>query len=423
MDGLTDWAYLPAGIAMSALLLASGFFSCSEAALFYLSRQDRRAFKTGNQAQRIAAGMLATPDRLLTAVLFWNLVVNVLYFAIASVVSLRLEHAGHSGQAGVFALISLLVIIFLSEMLPKSLAVVQTQWLATAVAIPVAAAVRLLDPIMPSLQMANLLSRRVLWPRFEPEPYLDVSDLERAVRQSGADEALVEQEQIVLENILSLSNIKAEELMRPRIRFLVFRPPVSLADLEGRLPPSGYTLVSEPDGDEVAGAVPIAAMPDVPRERLEHYAEDVIYVPWCTSVANILEKMRVRDRRVAAVVNEFGETIGILTWEDIFDTIFGQSPSRSARLLKRKPIREVRDGVWHVTGMTRLWRLCRYFEIEGPRAKSHTVAGMVQEALGRLPERGDRGRWGDFDFEVVDVPDFGELVIELTRSVPVEEQE
>jgi CBS domain containing-hemolysin-like protein len=87
------------------------------------------------------------------------------------------------------------------------------------------------------------------------------------------------------------------------------------------------------------------------------------------------------------------------------------------------PIRQVRDGVWHVTGMTRLWRLCRYFDIEGPRAKSHTVAGMVQEELGRLPERGDRGRWGDFEFEVVDVPDFGELVIELTRAQPVEGNE
>jgi len=268
--------------------------------------------------------------------------------------------------------------------------------------------------------MANLLARRLLWPRFEPEPYLEVSDLERAVRVSGTDAALVEQEQLVLEHILSLSSVKAEELMRARIRFVAFRPPISLADLEGQLPPSGYLLVTEPEGDEVAGAVPLAALPDVPRERIDHYAESVIYVPWCTSVANILEQMRQRDRRVAAVVNEFGETIGILTWEDIFDTIFGRSPSRSARLLNREPIREVREGVWHVTGMTRLWRLCRYFNIEGPPTKSHTVAGMVQESLERIPQRGDRGRWADFEFEVIDVPEVGELVIELTRAAAPE---
>ena len=55
-------------------------------------------------------------------------------------------------------------------------------------------------------------------------------------------------------NIVSLSEIRVDEIMRPRMRFHAFRPPVALSDLEGHVPASGYVLVTEPDTDEVAAA-------------------------------------------------------------------------------------------------------------------------------------------------------------------------
>jgi len=414
VHGLLDYA--PWLISMGVLIFCSAFFSSSEAALFCLRRGDRRRLATGNRPQRVAAALLAEPDRLLTAVLFWNLLVNLAYFTIASIISIRLRADRYEAEAWAFAVGSLLVIILFSEMLPKNLAVLRPRGLVTLLAIPLAAAIRLVDPIIPSLRMANLLSRRLLWPKFHPEPYLRVGDLEQAVKLSGGDAVIVEQEQNVLQNIVTLSEIRADELMRPRTRFLSFRPPVSLADLEGRMPPSGYLLVTEPDSDEVAAAIALRRLSSVPTERLEHYADPVVYVPWCTSVAEALEAMQRQDRHVAAVVNEFGETIGILTFDDVLDTIFGRSPSRSERLLRRAPIRQVRTGTWHVTGMTSLRRLARYFEVERPPSKSQTVAGVVQEMLERFPRPGDECRWGPFRFKVLHVHQRGHLLVELTRA-------
>ena len=412
--------YTPWLVAMGVLVLGSAFFSGSEAALFYLRRPQQRRLASGNRAQRIAAGLLAEPDRLLTAVLFWNLVVNLAYFTIVSIVSLELEPTRPTAAAA-FAAGSLLVMIVFSEMLPKSLAVLQPQGLATLVAIPLAVMVRLLDPVIPGFRLANLLSRRVFWPRFRPEPYLRVGDLERAVELSTSDAALLEQEQRVLQSLVSLSEIRADELMRPRIRFLSFRPPVSLADLGGRMPPSGYLLVTEPDSDEVAAAIPLHRLCSVPTEHLENYAEAVVYVPWNTTVAATLEVMQRQDRQVAAVVNEFGETIGILTFDDVLDTIFSHAPSRSERLLQRKPLRRVAPGCWHVTGMTNLRWLVRHFKVERPASKSVTVAGVVQEMLERLPRAGDRCRWGPFHFKVLDVPERGQLLVELTLAAGEED--
>src|SRR5687768_5615179 len=109
---------LPWLIAMVLLIVCSGFFSASEAALFSLRLRDREQLAAGGSTQRSAAKLLDDPDRLLCAVLFWNLVVNMVYFAIVSVVTLRLEKepsVGHTYPAA-FSVISLLAVIFFSEM-------------------------------------------------------------------------------------------------------------------------------------------------------------------------------------------------------------------------------------------------------------------------------------------------------------------
>ncbi len=406
--------YAPWFVSMGVLILCSAFFSSSEAAFFYLSRAQRRLLASGNRASRIAAGLLADPERLLTVVLFWNLVTNLTYFTIASITGIQLEESGHTTAAGLFTAGSLVVMIVLSEMLPKSLAVLRPRALAVFLGIPLSAFAKLLDPAIPALRVLNLLSQRLLCPGFVPEPYLRVGDLERAVQLSTGDATLLQQEQVVLQNIVLLSEIRAEELMRPRRQFLSFRPPVSLADLQGSIPPSGYLLVTESDSDEVASAIALKHLSSIPTEHLEHYAQPVAYVPWSTSVARTLEVMQRRDRQVAAVVNEFGETIGILTFDDILDTIFGRDASRSERLLKQEPIREVAPGVWHATGMTNVRRLARRFQVPCPPAKSVTIAGVVQEVLERLPRSGEQCRWGPFHIRILEATERGQLTVELT---------
>ncbi len=386
---------------MALLAVCSAFFSCSEAALFYLKADDRRKLKQGNAAERAAVELLAQPDRLLTAILFWNLIINIVYFALASMVSIRLEAMGRHAAAGIVALVSLLAIIVLSEMLPKTIAVLQPRRMARIVSLPLAASVRVIDPVLPIFSAISHLLRRVFFPGFRPEPYLELGDLERAITLSTEDEQLMAQEHHALQNIVSLSDLKAEELMRPRLQYKTFSPPVHLEDLGGRLTRSGYLLVTEPDSDEVAGAIPLKLLPTIPRRHLENYAEPVICVPWCCNVADTFEQLQAEQREVAAVVNELGETIGIITLEDVLETVFEDETSRSKRLLEKASIRALDDHRWQVTGITSLRRLERYFDLPIPASKSTTVAGILQEELQRLPEEGDSIRWGPFDLRVV----------------------
>ena len=412
---------LPWLVAMAALIGCSAFFSASEAALFSLRPLDRRLLAGGNPAQRTAAGLLRDPERVLSAVLFWNLVVNIAYFALAAIVERQLP----VGSRWVWPLRagSLLMIIFFSEMLPKTLAVLIARQLSASLSLPLSLLVRLVDPIMPTLRFVMLVSRRLVWPSFKVERTLEPADLERAIELSTTDAKLLDQEQTVLRNIVSLSELRADESMRPRTQLQTFRPPVNLADLGGRMPRGGYLLITEDGSSEnVGAAVRLHGLWSLNPEHLEAAAEPVVYVPWCASVVDALTLMRTKDRDVAAVVNEWGETVGVLTIDDVLDVVFTNRPSRSQRLLNREPIQLLRHGLWQATGMTNLRRLAEYFELELPPSRSATVGGVVQERLQRIPRPGDKCQWGPFEFEVTELHDEAQMVVHV-RRLPAEGDE
>lgn len=410
----------PALLAMVIIAIGSAFFSCSEAALFSLQADDRRSLKKGSPSQRLAVRLLMHPEKLLMAILFWNLLLNILYFAIASLVSIKLEQDQRHTEAGLMAVVSLILLILVSELLPKTLGVMVPQRMARLVALPLGGAVKLFGPLSPMFSAVNAALRRVLFPKFEKETYLQLEDLEQAISFSTPNEELAAQERLALRSIVQFSDLTAEELMRPRTHYRTFTPPVHLSDLEGEIPRSGYLLVTEPESEEIVGAIALKLLSTIPRQHLEHFAQPVVYVPWCAIVAAVFDELNARDREVAAIVNEFGETIGIVTLEDLLQTIFEDETSRSTRLLSTASVRSVEGGRWQVTGMTSLRRLARMFDLELPKCKSTTVAGVVQEVLQRIPEVGDEALWGPFHFRVNSIQKSRNMDLELALRRPEE---
>ena len=404
---------IPWLVAMVALICCSAFFSASEAALFSLRPVDRRVLADGNAAQRAANELLGDPERVLSAVLFWNLVVNIAYFALASIIERRL---GPNSQfvwplrAG-----ALLLLIFFSEMLPKTLAVLLSRQLAAAFSLPLSFAVRAVDPLMPTLRFIMLASRRLVMPGFEPEESLVAADLDRAIELSTTDAKLLEEEQTVLRNIVSLSRLRADQTMRPTTQLQLFRSPVSLEDLEGAMTPSGYLFLTDGESENIAKSVRLDSLWSMNPDHLDSASESVLYVPWCASLADAAGLMLGRDREVAVVVNEWGDSVGALTLDDVMDVLFTDKPSRSQRLLNREPIAVIDEGLWRATGMTNLRRLAEFFEAELPETHNQTIAGVIQEELQRVPAPGDRCNWGPFGFEVLEVHDDGQFSLNIEK--------
>lgn len=436
-------AQWPLLLAMVLLMAASGFFSCSEAALFSLTRSLRDAMRRGTDAERFAESLLDQPDRLLTAILFWNLLINMAYFALSSVVSIRLgadeQASGWLSQG--FALASLLAIIVASELAPKNVGVLNPQRMAALLGVPLGVATGVLDPILPALRTVSNASARLLLPNFQSEPYLGIDDVERAVDLGAGDthdnETLRLRERQVLHRLVDLASATAEELMQPRRRLVVAPPDTQIDDLSTIT--GDYLFVTEPHSDEIAGAVWVSLLPFADSRRLKHSAEPVAYTPWCASAADTFNLLRREGRRVAAVLNELGETIGVVTIERLLDSVLRDVAREDPDDIHAPRLRLLPSGGWEASAATPLRRLAKRVRlhhrpdetvwfaaadvIEGMR--SVTVGGLLQESLQRPPVVGDAIRLAGLQWTVIagpaaqdsSVPDGAPLLVKISLDL------
>lgn len=402
---------------MLGLVVISAGFSGSETALFYLSREDAEAMRRGTSRERLAIDLLARPDRLLTAILFWNLVVNLSYFAVGILTARRLLDAGFDVVAGIMNLAGVIMIITLGEIVPKSLALVAGRTVAGLVSVPLALATRILDPMIPMLGHAASAVRRVWHPQIEPESLLEPRDLDNAAKLFEAGSELTVERARVFRNVLDLLDLCAEDLMWPRARF----SSLGKSSISG----TEYTLL-------LAGNVVVVLRPDEETDlvtAVHRLSEDravldrsdfqpLIYVPWSAPAPAATLPLVEAGCVAVGVVNEYGDVIGIVSAEDALEPIVNPSASRARRLLEREPIVQLDDDRFRVEGMTLLRVLAERLglsedAVEEDAGDSRTVAGLIHDRLGRFASVGDEIEWMDRLFTVVKASARGEVVVEV----------
>ncbi|HEV3304135.1 MAG TPA: transporter associated domain-containing protein, partial [Planctomycetaceae bacterium] len=279
------------------------------------------------------------------------------------------------------------------------------------------------DPALPFFRGLTRIARRTFLPHIHQEPYLSPEDLENAVNVSDLSEEMIRQEKQILHNILDLSDITAEEVMRPRGTYPTCRAPVRNLDLSERMPASDYVAVVREGSDDVEAAIALSSFSMISADHLAEGAEDVVHVPWCAKLGAVLTLLREQVAGVASVVNEYGETIGMLTYDDILNTVLIAEPDRAARVLSRPPVLEVAPGCYHAEGITSLRHLAGRLGIEHDADSDGlvTLAGLLQENLEHLPAVGDECNWHGFRIRVIEVSKRGRLRAMLIRDQPAEE--
>lgn len=399
---------------MGVLACGSAFFSLSESALFALDQRSREEVsRKGRRGERVAR-LLAESEETLTAILLWNLFLNIGYFSVSAIVSFALRVEEGAGWSNSFGVGSLVALIVLCEMFPKTLGVSHPRFWSLFVADGLTVAVKAVRKLLPPLRLLSRVTLRVLWPTFRPEPYLQVGDLERAVEWSIVNRLLLSEEEAVLQSLVALSEIRADELMRPRKQLPLFRPPIRWADLPHELPRGGAIFVCDVASDEPVAILPLRELSSPVDEPLEQWAKPLLPIPWCVSAADVLQRLVNEDYPGAAVVNEYGEIIGVLTLEDLLHAAISLGTGTPERPLQREPIRYLGGNRWQVTGSTALRRLAKHFKIPRPSTRCVSLGGLLQEQLGRLPQLGDECQTGPFRLRVVETSPDGDILVELT---------
>ena len=317
---MSPWAVaMPWLPAMAVFILASAFFSGSEAAFFSLQSSESSS-DSSLQRKPTVSRLLQKPEQLLSAILFWNLLINMAYFTVASIVGTQLREIGDAYLAIAFTGLSLLVIIFFSEMLPKSIAVSDAERIANVFATPLEWAVFAIGPILPFLNTTNVIAQRLLWPGFRAEPELAIADIDRAIQFSAPDESFADRERQLLRQLVSLADVRVNERMRPRSQLQTYPLPLTNEQVQESRE-DGYLFIGPSDRDEIDGVIAVQWLRPSHLDDLESVIEQPIIVPWSMSVASVFEGLREQKRSIAAVVNEYGQTVGVLSIDDILQSI------------------------------------------------------------------------------------------------------
>ena len=317
-------------IVVAAVILASAMCSLFEAVLYSVPISHIETLARENETSGLILRRLRqTVDRPISAILSLNTIsntggVSLAGFLFATAV-MGEETAGESFPGIAFSIVMTFVILFLSELLPKTIGVVYARPLSSVIARPLQLLVWIFAPF---IVLSRLATRLVAKEQKEQ----DISDeelisLARLGRRSGA---LDPTEARVIQNILSLKSKTASEVMTPRTVVFSLKDDLSVEEARNQRGIWSYSRIPvyEKDFEDIVGIVlrrdiMAALTDDRGHSKLSDLMQPVHFVTESHSLDRILQMFLDRRQHLFAVIDEYGGLAGVLTLEDVLEEILG----------------------------------------------------------------------------------------------------
>ena len=384
------------GFAAIVLLTGvSAFFSSSELAVFSVAKHRIDSLvATDVPGAAALAKLRADPHRFLVTALVSNNVANIAAASVATAVLVQFLPPSQAAT-GSTLFTSFFVIVF-GEIAPKSYAVANAEKHALRVSRPVAAAQRVLRPILLVFEVASGLVNRVTGGETEIESYLTREEFETIVLSGEETGALDPDESAMIRGVLDLGGTAVTAVMVPRTDMVALPSTADPDEVLSTAASEGVTRmpVYGENRDDVVGIVDVrdAIRAAAAGEDLASVTREPTFVPETKSVDELFEEMRDGGLRMVVVVDEFGAVSGIATLEDVVEEVVGELVGPN----EVDHVRVVDAGTAIVRGFTTVAYLNETLAVDLPTdGEFETVAGLITATLGRLPETDDRVTFGE----------------------------
>ncbi len=387
------------------LILLSAFFSAAEIGMMTLNRYRlRHLASSGHGPARIAARLLERPDRLLSVILLGNNFANIAASSVATLLALHLY--GTPAIGIVTGLLTLVVLVF-AEVAPKTVAALYPERVAFPIAYVLAVLLKLLSPLV---WLVNTLANGLLLLvgfsiNRRRADQMNTEELRTVVREAGA--FIPQTHQQMLLAILDLENMTVEDVMVPRGEIEIVDLDSDWDHILARVTSSHYSQLPACHGsfDRVAGVVQIRRVlllmrsGKFGREDLEKLLEAPYFVPEGTTLGRQLLHFRQTKRRIALVVDEYGDVVGLLSLQDILQEIVGEFAAPVPGLTD--DVQPQDDGSYLVSGSMTLRDLNRRLDWDLPMTGPKTLNGLITEYLEDIPETGTSLALEGYQIEIV----------------------
>lgn len=390
---------------MPCLLAGSAFFSGSETALFSLSEAERAQLeRTSPLSGRAAAALMSNQRMLLITILLGNMVVNVLFFVMASVLVL---HADTAIMQAAYTLGPLLAVILFGEVTPKLIATGQRVRWCAVFAPALLALHRLITPVRILLNSVVVTPAARLAGAVEP-PALSAEELGELLELSAREGTINPIEAELLDDVIELSSLRVYDIMTPRVDLVWVDVHSDRAAVEQIARQAPHSRLPVCDGSPDRGVIGVLDLrkylsrkPDSPPLPIRSVMEKPLFVPEQARLDQLLALFKSHSSLTAIPVDEYGGVAGIVAFRDIARRM-AQSFERDESGFgdARRPEIERIDGErWRVSGRLSVHDLIEAFGPTG-RRPGGAVAGLINAELGRIAAPGDRVRLGNVELAV-----------------------
>jgi magnesium and cobalt transporter len=228
----------------------------------------------------------------------------------------------------------------------------------------------------------------------------------------------------MLEGVLEVSETHVREIMIPRSRMVVIPQDETPDEVLKIIVESGHSRfpVIGADRDEIVGILLAKDVLKHYRENAEDFSIDAllrpaVFVPESKRLSTLLKEFRESHQHLAVVVDEYGGISGLATIEDVLEQIVGSIDDEHDPE-EVEPIQELEGGRHQVMALTRIDSFNEHFGCELDDEEYETIGGLIMHELGRLPRRGERLRFGGFEFQVTRADRRRIHTVEVVRQDP-----
>lgn len=394
-------AYL---VVLCVCIMASGFFSGSETALVGVARERvEQLLTTDPRASKVAA-LLEDQDRMLSTLLVANNFVNILGASVATV--LFIDLLGEDWGPWVSTAAVTAVILVVGEITPKSLATRFPERFSLTVAPTIWRLSVVLRPISRFFVGISRGLFRLFRIRYDNGGPSVTDDDIRALAALGERTGFIATaEREIIHSLFSLADLRVRDVMSPRVEIQSLESPVTMADVRAAVGETGHSRfpIIKEDLDHVLGVLYVKDLLGMPGEPTASDVNRVLrtphYVPETKPVLDLLIEMRTGRRTFAMVTDEHGGIEGIVTIKDLVGELVGELQDEYDP--DEPTILALDEAEWLSDGRVTVEDLEEQLDAELPAGEYTTVAGLVLDLAGRIPEPGDRVDSAGFGFEVI----------------------
>ena len=380
-------------VVLFILLLLSAFFSSAETALTTVNKIKMRSLaEDGNRNAKLVLKLSDNPSKMLTAILIGNNIVNLSASALTTTIAIGF--GADLAIAIATGIITVLILIF-GEIVPKTAANIKADKLALLYAGPINLIMIVLTPVS---FVINILARVIMFIiRIDPNAKADAiteDELLTIVDVGHEDGVIEEEEREMIYNVFSLGDAKAKDVMVPRVNVIFANVESTYSELIDIFREHKFTRIPvyEETTDNVIGTINMKDLllyDHIEDFQVRDFLREAYFTYEHKIVSELLVEMREASYNIAIVLDEYGETAGLITLEDILEEIVGEIHDEYDEYEEDELLTRINDFEYILEGSISLDDLDDRLELGLESEEYDSLGGFMIENLDHHPEIGD----------------------------------